>query len=54
MPETPTINSVRRPARSSSRIATRVMPTLITPTPTAARIAPEEESTPVNSTIVGA
>jgi hypothetical protein len=31
-----------------------VKPTLITPTPTAARIEPAEELTPVNSTIVGA
>jgi hypothetical protein len=45
---------VRRPARSSSRIATRVIATLTTPTPTAARIEEAEESTPVNSTIVGA
>jgi hypothetical protein len=54
IPETPIISSVRRPARSSKRSASTVMPTLMTPTPTAARIAPAEESTPVNSTIVGA
>ncbi len=54
IPETPIISRVRRPARSSSRSARTVKATLITPTPTAARIDPAEELTPVNSMIVGA
>jgi hypothetical protein len=54
MPLTPIINIVRRPALSSRRIATIVKTTLMIPTPTAARIEPAEELTPVNSMIVGA
>ena len=50
----PNRSSGRRPARSSSRSATIVAPTLTMPTPTAARIAAADDSTPVNWMIVGA
>ena len=54
MIDAPQSRSGRRPSRSSSRIATRVIPTLTIPTPTDAMIAADDESTPVNCTIVGA
>ncbi len=50
----PMSSSGRRPARSSRRIATSVIPTLTMPTATEARIAAADESTPVYWTIVGA
>ena len=50
----PPSRSGRRPRPSRSLIATIVIPTFTTPTPTAARIDAAEDSTPVNWMIVGA